>query len=428
MKKKLFIYFLLFVFVKADAQTCVTTYGAVTYNTTCDQIHSQPYTYNGTTYYYYDGGVYTVHLTNYKGCDSVVTFTLNVRTPGSTHTNMTVKQCQLPMYWKCQDIYSAGQYSCDWDVGNPECGDSTDYLNLTVLPNDTLKIYDTICWAGQPYQWHYQSLDGSGVYWENVGSGNSCYTEELHLTIYEPKESYTDVTVCANQLPYNWNGKLITEAGYTSVKIENGTYCDSFAIVNLTINPNTTSTTNVTVCANQLPYLWNGQSLTATGTYKANIAHSGCDSIATLNLTVRPITTISSFTPVAGAQGQAVVITGTNFTGATAVSFGGTPAASFTVQSATSIIATVGSGASGAVSVTTICNTATLGGFGYNTNSGNIGIGTNSTPSKLTIGGGDINIQDVGSGIILKSPDGSCWRVTIDNNGNLVRTKITCPQ
>ena len=49
--------------------------------------------------------------------------------------------------------------------------------------------------------------------------------------------------------------------------------------------------------------------------------------------------------------GTAVTITGTNFTGATGVKFGTTPAASFTVKSATQIIATAPAGAVGPVNV-----------------------------------------------------------------------------
>ena len=52
------------------------------------------------------------------------------------------------------------------------------------------------------------------------------------------------------------------------------------------------------------------------------------------------------FTDLRGS-GTSVVITGTNLTGATAVSFGGTAAQSFTVNSATQITAIVGSGSSG---------------------------------------------------------------------------------
>lgn len=75
---------------------------------------------------------------------------------------------------------------------------------------------------------------------------------------------------------------------------------------------------------------------------------------------------ISAFTPGAGGGGTAVTITGTNFTGVTDVKFGGVKAASFTVNSNTSITAIVGPGASGEVSVTTGMGTAVLPGFVYN--------------------------------------------------------------
>ncbi|MDO7877481.1 T9SS type A sorting domain-containing protein [Hymenobacter sp. ASUV-10] len=71
---------------------------------------------------------------------------------------------------------------------------------------------------------------------------------------------------------------------------------------------------------------------------------------------------IASFTPASGPVGTVVTLTGSNFTGATAVAFNGTAASSFTVNSATGITATVGSGSStGAVSVTTPGGTATSG-------------------------------------------------------------------
>ncbi len=68
--------------------------------------------------------------------------------------------------------------------------------------------------------------------------------------------------------------------------------------------------------------------------------------------------TITSFSPTSGGSGTSVTITGTNFTGTT-VKFGGTAAASFTVDSATQITAVVGSGATGKVTVTTPGGTAT---------------------------------------------------------------------
>lgn len=70
-------------------------------------------------------------------------------------------------------------------------------------------------------------------------------------------------------------------------------------------------------------------------------------------------TTITSFTPTKGKSGAKVTITGTNFTGATAVKFAGVKA-TFKVASATKITATVPAGAkTGKIAVTTATGTAT---------------------------------------------------------------------
>jgi len=80
-----------------------------------------------------------------------------------------------------------------------------------------------------------------------------------------------------------------------------------------------------------------------------------------------PQPAIASFTPTSGTTGTNVTITGTNFTGATAVKFGNVAATSFNVVNSTTITAVVGSGATGVVSVTTAGGTATKGTFTYNT-------------------------------------------------------------
>ena len=70
------------------------------------------------------------------------------------------------------------------------------------------------------------------------------------------------------------------------------------------------------------------------------------------------IPTITSFVPTSGTTGTPVTIYGTNLTGATAVKFGGTAAASFTVDHSSYITAAVGSGSTGKVTVTTPGGTA----------------------------------------------------------------------
>jgi|GEM_PF-271788 len=113
--------------------------------------------------------------------------------------------------------------------------------------------------------------------------------------------------------------------------------------------------------------------------------------------TVTPAPTISSFTPTSGPAGTVVTITGTNFTGATAVSFNGTAAASFTVVSATSITATVPSGAStGLIAVTT-------------------GGGTASSSSNFTV-----TLPDLVVSTLQNIPGGSYNNVTVTGTGTLV--------
>lgn len=75
-----------------------------------------------------------------------------------------------------------------------------------------------------------------------------------------------------------------------------------------------------------------------------------------------PPPTITSFTPATGCPGSAsITITGTNFTGASAVTIGGTAVSSFTVNSATEIVAIAGAGTTGTIQVTTaggVCSSA----------------------------------------------------------------------
>ncbi len=94
------------------------------------------------------------------------------------------------------------------------------------------------------------------------------------------------------------------------------------------------------------------------------VANAGSNSVSLLvNLIGSPV--ITSFTPSNGGIGTTITINGSLFTGTTAVSFGGFPAASFTVVSDAVITAVVGAIASGNVTVTTPGGIASLGGF-YN--------------------------------------------------------------
>ena len=91
---------------------------------------------------------------------------------------------------------------------------------------------------------------------------------------------------------------------------------------------------------------------------------------------------IYQFSPTHGIAGDAIQISGINFTGVTAVSFGTVTAASFSVQSDSVITAVLGTGASGDVSVTSSNGNDSLHGFAY----GGIPVILSFSPSSDTVG------------------------------------------
>jgi hypothetical protein len=95
-----------------------------------------------------------------------------------------------------------------------------------------------------------------------------------------------------------------------------------------------------------------------SGTLRVTTPNGSASSSASFSVAV-PTPTITSFSPSSGTVGTSVILTGTNFAGATGVAFNGA-SATFSITSATQITMAVPGGAStGRISVTTPGGTAT---------------------------------------------------------------------
>src|SRR5919201_854767 len=95
----------------------------------------------------------------------------------------------------------------------------------------------------------------------------------LNLTISALINDTTNATVCTSQLPYLWNGNSYNAAGtYMDTVASTTGGCDTAAVLNLTIASLINDTTTATVCTSQLPYLWNGNTYNAAGTYMDTVA------------------------------------------------------------------------------------------------------------------------------------------------------------
>jgi hypothetical protein len=123
-----------------------------------------------------------------------------------------------------------------------------------------------------------------------VGIGG-CISAEQSATIAvnQPTTSNTPFTACNS---YTWNGQTYTQSGTYTYTTSNALGCDSIATLNLTMNNSTVSTSTVSSCDT---YSWNAQTYTQSGTYTYQTTNAvGCDSTATLNLTINNSTTSST--------------------------------------------------------------------------------------------------------------------------------------
>jgi gliding motility-associated-like protein len=223
------------------------------------------------------------------GCSARDSLTITVNPLPFTNVSQSICPAQLPFTWNSQNITSGGNYIA---LLTSAAGcDSTVSLNLTI--EDTIRSFNqlTICSNQSPFNWNGQSLTTTGTYRAELTNTSNCDSvATLNLTINPVSNSLSNETICSSQIPYTWNGQSITSSGNYQVVLMNSLGCDSIARLNLSLQPSSTSNSAQTICSNATPFNWNGQSFNSSGNYSVSLtAANGCDSIANLNLTVNPV-------------------------------------------------------------------------------------------------------------------------------------------
>lgn len=271
--------------------TLVVTVHAVTNSNTVKNIcaNQLPFTWNGKTFP--AAGTYTVKLVNLAGCDSIATLVLKGSAITSSTTSKTICINQLPYTWNGKSCAAAGTYSVTL-VNSAGC-DSLATLILTAQTTLTSIANMAVCPSQLPLVWNGNTYNAAGTYSVTLKSFAGCDSVvSLVLSVKPASTSTTNKTLCSSQLPFSWNGSNYNVAGNYTIKLVNAAGCDSMATLVLTVNPVSASTTNKTICFNQVPYSWNGKVYNASGKYSVNLVNSaGCDSVATLILTVGPAST-----------------------------------------------------------------------------------------------------------------------------------------
>lgn len=166
------------------------------------------------------------------------------------------------------------------------CVDSISQL-ITVKPKSASITNLDICSTDIPFVWNGDTIKTAGTYTVHLSNAIGCDSAAtVKITVRNASSSTTSSSICSSDLPFKWNGNDFSAAGTYIVHLTNVFGCDSAATLHLTVKPTSSSTTNATICTNALPYLWNGNSYSVAGTYTVHLTNTvGCDSAATLILT-----------------------------------------------------------------------------------------------------------------------------------------------
>ena len=354
-----------------------------------------PYLWNGTNYQ--TTGVYSYTTTNAAGCDSVATLNFTVNQTSSSVTSISRCSNQLPYLWNGTNYQAAGIYT--YSTTNAAGCDSVATLNFTVNQTSSSTTNVSRCWNQLPYLWNGANYQATGIYLYTTTNAAGCDSvATLNFTVKQTSSSITNVSRCSNQLPYSWNGTNYQTSGTFSFTTTNAAGCDSIATLNFVVKQTSTSTTNVSRCSNQLPYLWNGTNYQASGTYSfTTLNTAGCDSLAFLNFTVNQIPTVNAGNyPSLSVTSNPIALSGTP-TGGT---FSGTGVSANTFNPAVSGVGTfiinytytdpvtscTNTATSPLVVSDSTCNFSVAAAITGNTNAcGNIGIGDSALYSITAV-------------------------------------------
>lgn len=137
----------------------------------------------------------------------------------------------------------------------------------------------------------------------------------LHISIFPTYETNDTLNLFHNQLPYTLYGETITTSSpLQSTRPINLTTikgCDSLVNLVVIIHPNDTTLVDTILCANQIPYLWNGIAITSDTSLSVTLQNSlGGDSLVYINvhLTPNPIKSVQPISTICAGETYPLLI------------------------------------------------------------------------------------------------------------------------
>ena len=234
----------------------------IAYATACDR-----YTWHGVVYTE-STNTPTFTRSNSYGCDSIITLNLTVNYSNSAVESITA----CDSYTWHGTVYQESTDTPVFTSLNSVGCDSTTTLLLTINNSNSAVENITAC---NSYVWHGTEYTAS-TNTPTFTSTNAAGCDSVTTLILDIQHcSTTEITACNS---YSWHGNSYSTSG---------TYVDGTDTLVLYVKHSSSGVENVTACDS---YTWHGTTYTAstnTPTYMSMQNVVGCDSIVTLNLTIK---------------------------------------------------------------------------------------------------------------------------------------------
>ena len=248
-----------------------------------DQV---PYQWLGDDYF--TTGIYEKQLKTVNGCDSIFRLELTIRPVYRFDTTVYVCANEMPYQWRGATYSVAGTYT-PYQGKTVLGADSSYTIHLHVSEPSITPINATIC-ANEHYLFKGQKLTTPGVYYDTLVNAAGCDSVLMLTLNVFTSDTVTEHVNLAKGESYEWQGATYSEAGVYTQLYKNIHGCDSVRQLILNVHNTYLFDTTATVCASQLPFQWHGIEGTQTDTYRKNyVTQQGYDSTYVLHLTVLPI-------------------------------------------------------------------------------------------------------------------------------------------
>jgi hypothetical protein len=180
---------------------------------------------------------------------------------------------------------TAGIY-LDTLVNSRGC-DSLVTMNLTIKTTSSFSYNQEIC-VGDSILFNGGYRKVSGTFLDTLVNSQVCDSFiTLNLVVRNPSFYSFSLSQCKNN-PYFFNGSFRNISGIYRDTLTNQYGCDSFITLNYTSRDTSSYSFSAEVCQGG-SYLFGSILRTVSGTYKfTTLNTNGCDSVVTLNLTVYP--------------------------------------------------------------------------------------------------------------------------------------------